>query len=45
MTFIFTEMQYKTMLQNQVEVEIILKDEVKEILIEDLIEDVEKEII
>lgn len=45
MTFIFTEMQYKTMLQNQVEVEIILKDEVEEILIEDLIEDVEKEII
>lgn len=36
-------MQYKTMLQNQVEVEIILKDEVEEIL--DLIEDVEEDLI
>lgn len=37
-------MQYKMMLQNQVEVKTILKDEVEGILIEDLIEDVEEDL-
>lgn len=32
------------MLQNQVEVKTILKDEVEEMLIEDLIEDVEEDL-
>lgn len=37
-------MQYKMMLQNQVEVKTILKDEVEEMPIEDLIEDVEEDL-